>query len=64
MRPGVRLVGEDIRRGRLVDLFPRYRAAAADFETGAWVLYPSRAYMPRKVRAFIDFAKAETHGAG
>ena len=58
------LVGEDIRRGQLADLFPRYRATATDFETGAWILYPSRAYMPRKVRAFIDFAKAEIPGDG
>jgi DNA-binding transcriptional LysR family regulator len=33
-------------------------ATATDFDTAAWVLYPSRAYVPRKVRAFIDFLKS------
>ena len=31
---------------------------ATDFSTAAWILYPSRAYVPRKVRTFIDFMKA------
>jgi DNA-binding transcriptional LysR family regulator len=52
------LVGEDLRNGRLVDLFPRFEATATDFDTAAWLLYPSRTYVPRKVRAFIDFLKS------
>lgn len=53
------LAGDDLRRGTLVDLFPRYDVTATDFNTAAWILYPSRAYVPRKVRAFIDFMKRE-----
>lgn len=53
------LVGRDLRRGTLVDLFPKFEATATDFDTAAWVLYPSRAYVPRKVRAFIDFLKVQ-----
>lgn len=52
------LVGNDLQRGSLVDLFPKHEATATDFDTAAWVLYPSRAYVPRKVRAFIDFLKS------
>ena len=44
--------------GTLVDLFPDHHATATDFDTGVWLLYASRQYLPLKVRAFIDFAKA------
>ena len=47
-----------IRRGDLVDVFPEYEVTATDFDTGVWLLYPSRAYLPSKVRVFIDFLKA------
>jgi DNA-binding transcriptional LysR family regulator len=53
------LVSDDIRRGTLIDLFPHHEVTATDFSTAAWILYPSRAYVPRKVRAFIDFIKRE-----
>jgi DNA-binding transcriptional LysR family regulator len=52
------LVKRDLATGALVDLFPGHEASAADFETAAWVLYSSRAYVPRKVRVFVDFLKA------
>lgn len=51
------LVDEDIRQGRLVDPFPQYRVTATNFETGVWLLYPSRSYLPNKVRVMIDFLK-------
>jgi len=41
--------------GRLVDLFPDYEATATRFGGAAWLLYPSRAHVPLKVRAFRDF---------
>lgn len=50
-------VAEDLRSGALVQLFPRYRATASEFDTAAWMLYPSRSYLPRKVRLFADFLK-------
>jgi DNA-binding transcriptional LysR family regulator len=52
------LVADDIAAGRLVDMFPAYEVTAADFDTAAWILYPSRAYVPMKVRVFIDHLKA------
>jgi DNA-binding transcriptional LysR family regulator len=51
------LVDEDIAAGRLVQLFPEYAAAATTFETAAWMLYPSRAFLPHKVRVAIDFLR-------
>jgi len=51
------LTDEDVAAGRLVELFPRYRVTATDFETAAWLVYPSRTYLPNKVRATIDFLK-------
>lgn len=47
------LVGDDLRAGRLVDLFPEYEVTATDFDTAAWLVYPSRSYVPLKVRVFI-----------
>ena len=52
------LVDDDVAAGRLVDLFPEHRATATSFETAVWLLYPSRSFLPRKVRAMIDFLRA------
>jgi len=52
------LVHRDLQRGTLVALFPEYEATPAEFDTAAWVIYPSPAYVPRKVRVFIDFLKS------
>ncbi len=51
------LIDDDIAQGRLVDPFPDYHVAATGFESAAWLLYPSRAYLPNKVRVMIDFLK-------
>ncbi len=51
------LLDDDIARGALVDLFPQHHVTATDFDTAAWILYPSRGYVPLKLRAFIDFLK-------
>ena len=53
------VVDDALANGFLVDLFPDHRATATDFETAAWLLYPSRAYLPLKVRVFIDFLRSE-----
>lgn len=43
--------------GSLIDLFPRYQVAAASFNSAAWLVYPSRDYLPKKVRVMIDYLK-------
>lgn len=53
------LVQDDVRNRTLVDLFPDHEVSAADFATAAWLLYPSRAWLPLKVRVMIDFLKAQ-----
>ena len=50
-------MADEIRKGTLVELFPDYRATASEFDLAAWMLYPSRSYLPQKVRVFADFLK-------
>jgi len=55
------LVDRDLRDGRLVELFPGTYGALTEFDTAAWALYPTRSYLPRKVRVMIDYLR--THMA-
>jgi DNA-binding transcriptional LysR family regulator len=62
------LVEADLAAGRLVDLFPQHDVTAANFDAAVWLLYASRAYVPRRVRAVVDFLKQHikvpTRGTG
>ncbi|MBM3558523.1 MAG: LysR family transcriptional regulator [Alphaproteobacteria bacterium] len=49
--------GQELRTGELVDLFPQLEATVSSFDNAMWVIYPSRAYLPLKVWAFVDFLK-------
>lgn len=51
------LIDDDLQAGSLINAFPDYDVTATDFITAAWLVYPSRAYVPLKVRVFIDFLK-------
>jgi DNA-binding transcriptional LysR family regulator len=51
------LCDEHVAAGNLVDLFPSHAVTATSFDTGVWLLYPSRNYLPGKVRAMIDFLR-------
>lgn len=51
------LVDEAISDGRLVDLFGDHRVTATTFDTAAWLIYPSRTYLPGKIRAMADFLR-------
>jgi DNA-binding transcriptional LysR family regulator len=51
------LIGSDLKAGRLVDLFPDREVTATSFDTAAWLLYPSRSFLPRKTRVMIDFLR-------
>lgn len=51
------LIQSEIDRGDLVNLFPNHQVTATDFNTAAWIVYPSRSYVPLKVLAFADFLK-------
>lgn len=56
------LCQDEINNGQLIDLFPEYECAATNFDTAAWLVYPSKAYLPSKVRVFVDFLKSEIEG--
>lgn len=56
------LIAEDLRDGRLIKVFPDYEVTATNFSTAAWLVYPSRAYVPLKVRVFIEFLKKSVSG--
>jgi len=52
------LVADDISSGKLIELFPAWEVAALDFKSAAWFVYPSRSYVPLKVRVFIDYMRS------
>jgi len=52
----------EIAEGALVNLFPDYECTATEFDTSAWLVYPSKAYVPLKLRAVIAFLKKEVGG--
>jgi DNA-binding transcriptional LysR family regulator len=56
------LINFDLQQGNLVNVFPDYAVTATDFNTAAWLVYPSRAYIPLKVRLFIEFLKQSSYG--
>jgi len=59
------IVGQELNDGRLIDLFPDHQVTAASFDAPAiWLLYPSRSYLPLKVRVLIEFLQRKfEHGS-
>jgi DNA-binding transcriptional LysR family regulator len=53
------LVDEDIAAGKLVHVLPHLEVTATTFDTAVWLIYPSRAYLPGKVRVMIDYLRRE-----
>jgi DNA-binding transcriptional LysR family regulator len=47
-----------IRASRLTRLLTQWEVTATSFDTGAWLVYPSRSFLPAKTRAMIDFLSA------
>lgn len=48
------LIDDDVAEGRLEVILPDWQVAVRNFDTGAWIVYPSRSFLPVKTRAFID----------
>lgn len=46
-------LGDDLAMGRLVEVLPDWQAAGASFDVALWAIFPSRAFVPAKVRAFV-----------
>lgn len=51
------LIEEDLQTGRLINPFPNYEVTATDFQTSAWLVYPSRTYVPLKVQVLMDYLR-------
>ncbi len=49
------LVNNEIRDGALIRLYDDYSVTATDYDSGIYVLYPSKEYMPLKTRTFIEY---------
>ncbi len=56
------LVEEEIKAGRLIRILKQYQVTAEEFDTAAWLLYPSRNFLPNKTRVMIDFLKEKHEG--
>jgi DNA-binding transcriptional LysR family regulator len=52
-------LARDIEAGRLIDCFPEHDVTATTFDTAAWLLYPTRAFLPQKTRVMADFLRAK-----
>lgn len=50
-------IEEDLAAGDLLDLFPTLEVSAGQFDSAAWIVYPSRTYVPMRLRCFIDHLK-------
>jgi DNA-binding transcriptional LysR family regulator len=58
------IIGRELREGRVVALMPELYFSANTTEVHAWAMYPSRLYVPQKVRVFVDYLKEKfAHGA-
>ncbi|MBV7397014.1 LysR family transcriptional regulator [Mameliella sediminis] len=53
------LIREDLETGRLVTCIAGWDVTATTFDTAAWLVFPSRSFVPGKVRAMIDFLRGE-----
>jgi DNA-binding transcriptional LysR family regulator len=53
------LVARELREGKLLDVFPQHDVTATTHDAAVWLMYPSRGYIPRRVRVFADFVTAQ-----
>jgi DNA-binding transcriptional LysR family regulator len=52
------IVGRELHDQRLIDLFPKFEVTAAINESPfVWLMYPSRTYLPLKVRVLLEFLR-------
>ncbi len=49
------MVGQELKKGTLVDLFPEHTITSSNEEASAWIMYPARSYIPQKIRAFVQY---------
>ena len=49
------LIDDALRRGTLVELLPEWEVTLSTFDASAWLVLPTRRYVPARVRAVADF---------
>lgn len=49
------LIEDELKSGALIDVFPDYAVTATDYEEKINFVYPTREYVPAKVKSFISF---------
>ena len=57
------MIAEELANGELVVLFEDFKVSATDTDAAAWILYQQSAYLPMKIRVFIDFLKEKLSNA-
>ncbi len=50
-------IDKDLASGRLIDLFPGVEGSAIGFDTSVWTVYSSRAYVPARLRVFLEYIR-------
>lgn len=55
-------VAQELAEGTLVELLEDHEATASEFDAAVWMLYPSRSYLPRKVRVLAEYLKSSFAG--
>jgi DNA-binding transcriptional LysR family regulator len=53
------VAAQSLAEGSLVEVLADYEAGRTAEAQSVWAIYPSRSYLPQKVRVFLDFLKAE-----
>ncbi|RCS22788.1 LysR family transcriptional regulator [Phyllobacterium salinisoli] len=54
------LIRDDLDHGTLHPCIDGWDVTATTFDTAAWLIYPSRSYLPAKVRAMIEFLRGSS----
>ena len=48
------MIKEELKRGQLIDCFPKHTVTAAHEPASSWVLYQEMNYLPNKCKVFLD----------
>jgi DNA-binding transcriptional LysR family regulator len=49
----------ELSNGSLIRVLPEYEATIENFDRAGWLVYPTRRYVPLKLRAMIEFLQSE-----
>lgn len=48
------IIEEELKKGRLVQVLEDYEVTATEFGASIWCIYPTREFMPAKIKAFVE----------